>query len=278
MQVLSVKGAQESASGTSSAVQLCTQPHGGDDRPHGHRILTALDVLSDFTWCARSKLGLRAGPAPPHRNRAYGHGTSPQRGCCSPVRCLDRRPQAQGAPNTTARPRWSGRTGRLGWVLKEQVPWRVMGRRATALWRTLTPLLRWPSSQIPCCRTLHRALRRTAGPPGFPHPGAGGRLPNGTAWAGFVAFFSSLSGGACPPSRARSKIRPLECATHHHQIPCCRGLGPPARVANCFKLARKSPKERAASEFSGNGLASGGALGSPCNCTMQRHLLCAQLT
>ena len=30
----------------------------------------------------------------------------------SPVRCLDRRPQAQGAPNTTARLRWSGRTGR----------------------------------------------------------------------------------------------------------------------------------------------------------------------
>ena len=40
-------------------------------------------------------------PQPPHRNRAYGHGTSPQRGRCSPVRCLSRRPQAQGAPNTT---------------------------------------------------------------------------------------------------------------------------------------------------------------------------------
>ena len=92
---------------TSSAVQ----PHGGD-RSHRHRILTALDVLFGFTSCARPKLGLRAGAATPHRNRAYGHGTSPQRGCCSPVRYLDRRPQAQGAPNTTARPRWSGRTGR----------------------------------------------------------------------------------------------------------------------------------------------------------------------
>ena len=101
------EGATVFSESTSSAVQ----PHGGD-RSHGHRILTALDVLFGFTWCARSKVGLRAGPATPHRNRAYGHETSPQRGCCSPVRCLDRRPQAQGAPNTTARPRWSGRTGR----------------------------------------------------------------------------------------------------------------------------------------------------------------------
>ena len=93
---------------TSSALQ--TQ---GGDRPKQHRISRALEVEICFTWCARPKVGLRAGPATPHRNRAYGHETSPQRGgCCSPVRCLDRRPQAQGAPNTTARPRWSGRTGR----------------------------------------------------------------------------------------------------------------------------------------------------------------------
>ena len=87
------------------------QTHGGD-RLNGHRISRTADSEICFTWCARSKLGLRAGPATPHRNRAYGHETSPQRGCCSPVRCLDRRPQAQDAPNTTARPRWSGRTGR----------------------------------------------------------------------------------------------------------------------------------------------------------------------
>ena len=60
MQVLSVKGAQESASGSSCAVQT----HGGD-RSHGHRILTAHDSEICFTWCARPKLGLRAGPATP---------------------------------------------------------------------------------------------------------------------------------------------------------------------------------------------------------------------
>ena len=74
MQVLSVRGAQESASGSSCAVQT----HGGD-RSHGHRILTAHDSETFFTWCARPKVGLRAGPATPHRNRAYGHETSPQR-------------------------------------------------------------------------------------------------------------------------------------------------------------------------------------------------------
>ena len=60
--------------------------------------LTAHDSEFCFTSCARPNRGLRAGPATPHRNRAYGHETSPQRGRCSPVRCLGRRPQAQGAP------------------------------------------------------------------------------------------------------------------------------------------------------------------------------------
>ena len=101
------EGATVFSESTSSAVQ----PHGGD-RLKQHRISRTADSEICFAWCARSKVGLRAGPATPHRNRAYGHETSPQRGCCSPVRCLDRRPQAQGAPNTTARPRWSGRTGR----------------------------------------------------------------------------------------------------------------------------------------------------------------------
>ena len=103
----SSEGCSKSVSGSSSVVQT----HGGD-RLKQHRVSRALDSENCFTWCARSKVGLRAGPATPHRNRAYGHETSPQRGCCSPVRCLDRRPQAQDAPNTTARPRWSGRTGR----------------------------------------------------------------------------------------------------------------------------------------------------------------------
>ena len=56
MQVLSVRGAQESASGSSCAVQT----HGGD-RSHGHRILTAHDSEFCFTWCARPNRGLRAG-------------------------------------------------------------------------------------------------------------------------------------------------------------------------------------------------------------------------
>ena len=99
MQVLSVRGAKNSVSGLSAVVQT----H-GEDGPDGHRVLRTADSETFFTSCARPKLGLRAGPATPHRNRAYGHETSPQRGCCSPVRCLDRRPQAQGAPNTTARP------------------------------------------------------------------------------------------------------------------------------------------------------------------------------
>ena len=57
----------------------------------------------------------------------------------------------------------------------------------------------------------------TNGRPGFPFGflGAGGRLPHGTAWAGFVVFFVPL-GGACPPSGARSRRRPLESAIHHH--------------------------------------------------------------
>ena len=67
MQVLSVKvkGAQESASGSSCAV---VQTHGGD-RSHGHRVLTAHDSKKIFTSYARPKLGLRAGPNPPPQSR-----------------------------------------------------------------------------------------------------------------------------------------------------------------------------------------------------------------
>ena len=96
MQVLSARGAQKSASSSSCALRT----HGGY-RSQGHRILTAHDSEFCFASCARPNRGLRAGPATPHRNRAYGHEISPQRGRRSPVRCLGRRPQAQGAPNTS---------------------------------------------------------------------------------------------------------------------------------------------------------------------------------
>ena len=99
------EGCSKVSSGSSGVLQT----HGGD-RLNRHRVLRTLDPNFRFASCARPNRGLRAGPATPHRNRAYGHETSPQRGRCSPVRCLGRRPQAQGAPNTTARPRWSGRT------------------------------------------------------------------------------------------------------------------------------------------------------------------------
>ena len=82
MQVLSVRGAQKSVSGSSCVVQT----HGGDGLD-GHRVSRTHDPEICFTSCARPKLGLRAGPATPHRNRAYGHETSPQRDCCS---CLMR--------------------------------------------------------------------------------------------------------------------------------------------------------------------------------------------
>ena len=69
-----------------------------------------------FTWCARPKLGLRAGPATPHRNRAYGHETSPQRGCCSPVAREVPRPAAStdGRKRKALRIRQRGRGGRVG--------------------------------------------------------------------------------------------------------------------------------------------------------------------
>ena len=61
MQVLSVRGAQESASGLSCVVQ--TRGGGGLD---GHRVSRTHDSEICFTGCARPKLGLRAGPATPH--------------------------------------------------------------------------------------------------------------------------------------------------------------------------------------------------------------------
>ena len=76
MQVLSVRGAQESASGSSCVLRRHTAETDSTDTAfQGH---TTPEFC--FTWCARPNRGLRAGPAPPHRNRAYGHETSPQRG------------------------------------------------------------------------------------------------------------------------------------------------------------------------------------------------------
>jgi len=51
--------------------------------------------------------------------------------------------------------------------------------------------------------------------PGFPHPGAGGRLPMARRGRVLWHFFVPL-GGACPPSGAKSRRRPLECVIHHH--------------------------------------------------------------
>ena len=87
----------------------------------------------------------------------------------------------------------------------------------------------------------------TNGRPGFPHPGAGGRLPMARRGQVSWRFFVPL-GGACPPSGARSRRRPLECAIHHHhrhvtpQVrgtcgillhppPCARGPGASAPTA-----------------------------------------------
>ena len=83
MQVLSVRGAQEVSV---SYVERRSNTRRRPTQTTPHFKGARLEIC--FTWCARPKLGLRAGPATPHRNRAYGHETSPQRGCCSPVRCL----------------------------------------------------------------------------------------------------------------------------------------------------------------------------------------------
>ena len=104
-----------------SVASSCAVQTQGGDRSHRHRILTAHELETGFTWCARAQRGLRSGPATPHPERAHGHETSPLRGRSSPVRCLDRRPQAQGAPTPTARPRWSGRTARSLWSCDWQV-------------------------------------------------------------------------------------------------------------------------------------------------------------
>ena len=49
------------------------------------------------------------------------------------------------------------------------------------------------------------------------HPGAGGRLPKARRGRVLWHFFVPL-GGACPPSGARSRRRPLESVIHHHRI------------------------------------------------------------
>ena len=64
MQVLSVRGAQESASGLSAVVQT----HGGGGLA-GHRVLRTADSETFFTWCARPKLGLRGTRNPPPQSR-----------------------------------------------------------------------------------------------------------------------------------------------------------------------------------------------------------------
>ena len=71
-------------------------------------------VETSFASCARPKLGLRAEPATPHRNRAYGHETSPQHGRCSPVTREVPRPTAASRKRKALRVRQRGRGGRIG--------------------------------------------------------------------------------------------------------------------------------------------------------------------
>ena len=72
MQVLSVRGAQESASGLSGVVQT----HGGDGLD-GHRVSRTPDSEICSTSCARPKLGLRADPQTP--TAIAPTGTKPRR-------------------------------------------------------------------------------------------------------------------------------------------------------------------------------------------------------
>ena len=120
----------------------------GGDRSHRHRILTARDSETGFTWCARVQRGLRSGPATPHPERAHGHETSPLRGRKSPVRCLDRRPQAQGAPTPTARPRWPGRTAPSRWSCEWQVEKILFSGRAILFSGLVTPSNGFTSMRI----------------------------------------------------------------------------------------------------------------------------------
>ena len=84
-----MRGAQKSASGSSCVLQR----HGGDGLD-GHRASRTHDPEFCVTSCARTKLGLHPGPATPHRNRAYGHETSPLAAAWSFV--------ARGVPRSTA--------------------------------------------------------------------------------------------------------------------------------------------------------------------------------
>ena len=72
-------------------------------------------------------------------------------------------------------------------------------------------------------------------------------LANGTAWASFVAFFRPSRGGACPPSGARSRRRPLECAIHHHHSFVCvffLCFWPDNRPTRAGAVLRAAPSER----------------------------------
>ena len=64
----------------------------------------------------------------------------------------------------------------------------------------------------------------TNGRPGFPHPGAGGRLPNGTAWAGFVAFFRPSRGSLSAIWRQVEKTTTRMCNSSSSSS--CDAAGP----------------------------------------------------
>ena len=73
---------------------------------------TAHDAEFCFASCARpNNQGLRAGPAPsPPQSRLWARNLAAAWSFVARERFLGRRPQAQGALKTTARPRWLGRT------------------------------------------------------------------------------------------------------------------------------------------------------------------------
>ena len=103
--------------------------------------------------------------------------------------------------------------------------------RCMGLWRFIArakknPALKWRSSDPP-------PRAPTNGRPGFPHPGAGGRLPMARRGRVLWRFFVPL-GGACPPSGARSRRRPLECAIHHHHGEAMCGVLPRRRPSSDF--------------------------------------------
>ena len=135
MQVLSVTGAQKSASGSSCAVQR----HGGD-RSHGHRILTAHD--SEFSLPPARALieGSVRDPQPPPQSRLRARNLAAAwsllaREVPRPTVASARRSEYDSAAAVVG----ADRTLTLN---VEMASSKVKpGKKKRALWRTATPLL-----------------------------------------------------------------------------------------------------------------------------------------